>query len=358
MSRLPGRKLLLALAAAAVGSSASAQTPPAASSAVAPPAPAVPLSSYISAETREAFRKAATAAPQPNFGADVAAMRKWNGIQESQRLKDAQRIFAVRTARTTMGGVPVDVIVPANGIAPRNRERVLISLHGGGFMWGAGAGAVAEAIPVAGTGRIKVVSVDYRMAPEQKFPAASEDVAAVYRELLRHYRPSNIGIYGCSAGGILTAESVAWFASHGLPRPGAIATMCGTGAEVDGDSGYVAAILAGQPIPPGGKPLHLMDLPYFAGADSSNPLVFPINSQAVLAKFPPTLLLSGNRDFSASSLTMMQRKLHAAGVEAELYQFDGMLHAFMMDPMLPESRETYGIIWDFFDRHLGRAPVR
>jgi acetyl esterase/lipase len=196
------------------------------------------------------------------------------------------------------------------------------------------------------------------MAPEAKFPAASEDLASVYRALLAHYRPENIGLYGCSAGGILTAEAVAWFGAHNLPRPGAIVSECGTGAELEGDSGYVAALTMGQPIPPGSKPLHLTDLPYFQGVDPKDPLVFPIVSRAVLAKFPPTLLLAGSRDFAASSLTMMHRRLHAAGVESELYLFDGLPHAFMMDSTLPESAEADDIVCDFFDRHLGRGARR
>lgn len=57
------------------------------------------------------------------------------------------------------------------------------------------------------------------MAPEWYFPAASEDVAKVYRELLKSYRPENIGIYGCSAGAGLTSQAVAWFQTHGLPHP-------------------------------------------------------------------------------------------------------------------------------------------
>jgi epsilon-lactone hydrolase len=58
-------------------------------------------------------------------------------------------------------------------------------------------------------------------------------VAAVYRALLEHYEPREIGIYGTSAGGILTAEAIAWFEDHGLPLPGAIGTFC---AGVDQDS--------------------------------------------------------------------------------------------------------------------------
>jgi monoterpene epsilon-lactone hydrolase len=71
--------------------------------------------------------------------------------------------------------------------------------------------------PIASIGKIKVISVDYRQAPEYAFPSASEDVATVYRELLKTYKPTNIGIYGCSAGGLLTAETIAWFQKEKLP---------------------------------------------------------------------------------------------------------------------------------------------
>jgi acetyl esterase/lipase len=322
------------------------------------PIPPLPVSSWASKEAHEAYDKLASEPPQPDFHGDVAAMRAWNAKREKQRLKDALARYSVDIISARMGGIPVDIVTPKGGVAPNNLHRVLINLHGGGFMWGAGDGALSEAVPIAVTGRVKVITVDYRMAPEHKFPAASVDVASVYRTLLLRYKPSSIGLYGCSAGGILAAESVAWFQQHGLPRPGAIATLCGTGAEVAGDSGYFAGWAAGQAIPPGGKPLQLVDLPYFQGVDANDPLVFPIESPEVLAKFPPTLLLSGNRDFAASSLTVMHRRLRQAHADSELYIFDGLWHAFVMDPTLPESREAYDIVWDFFDRHLGRSGHR
>jgi acetyl esterase/lipase len=70
-------------------------------------------------------------------------------------------------------------------------------LHGGAFLWGAHSGGLVESIPVASVGKMKVISVDYRQGPEAAFPAASEDVAVVYTALLKHYKPRNIGIYGC-----------------------------------------------------------------------------------------------------------------------------------------------------------------
>src|SRR3546814_12008018 len=81
-------------------------------------------------------------------------------------------------------------------------------------------------MPIAAIGRIKVISVDYRQGPDFTFPAASEDVAAVYRELIMQYDPRNIGIYGCSAGGLLTAQSGAWLIDKKLPLPGARALLC------------------------------------------------------------------------------------------------------------------------------------
>ncbi len=109
---------------------------------------------------------------------------------------------------------------PKAGVSPANRNRVLINLHGGGFMGCWPACAELESIPVAAMGRIRVVSLDYRQGPKHRFPAASEDVASAYRELLKTYRAQDIGIHGCSAGGMLTGMAVAWFQKHSLPRPG------------------------------------------------------------------------------------------------------------------------------------------
>jgi acetyl esterase/lipase len=118
---------------------------------------------------------------------------------------------------------------------------------------------------------------------------------------MRHYKPQNIGIYGCSAGGVLTAQSVAWIAAHGLPRPGAVGTYCASLVEAWGDSAFVGPVLSGQA--PVTRPPLLLDLPYFKGADPRDPLVLPGVSATLLAKFPPTRLISGSRDFALSSVS-------------------------------------------------------
>lgn len=321
-------------------------------------AASVPFSRFGSPQAEQAFTALLAQPPQMNLALDATTQRRIQSQFTDKLLVEVERRYHASATVEEMGGVRTDVIVPADGVAPRNRHRILISLHSGGFLWGAGSEALLEAIPIAVTGRIEVVSVDYRMAPEHRFPAASEDVAAVYQALLKRYRPQDIGIYGISAGGILAAQSAAWFAAHHLPEPGGIASLCGTGAEIQGDSAYLAGVLVGMsPVPPGGKPLLLAQLPYFKGVSDQDPLAYPVDSPQFLRQFPPTLLLVGSRDFTASSETLMQRRLWEAGADSQLFIFDGLWHAFMMHPDLPESREAYGILWRFFDGHLGHAPV-
>jgi epsilon-lactone hydrolase len=319
----------------------------------------VPFSSYASPQARQAFvdsLKALQTSPAP---ADLAGQRAFYGKFNDDMAAKQRAAYSVQVQHEVIGGVATDVVTPTAGIAKNNTDRVLINLHGGAFMWGSGSGALVESVPIAAVGRIKVVAVDYRLAPENLFPAASEDVAAVYKALLAHYRPENIGIFGCSAGGILTAEAVAWFQTHGLPRPGAIGTFCGSGNEFGGDSVQLADALNGKPAPaataPGAPP---PTAPYLAKAKRDDPLAYPAASAKVLAQFPPTLLIAGGRDFSASAVTTMHRQLVAQGVDAELFMFDGMWHAFFMNPDLPESRETYLIVTRFFDKHLGQSVTK
>jgi acetyl esterase/lipase len=312
-----------------------------------------PFSPYASPQARQMFQRVLEdGRHSPPLAGPVATSRDYYDKINTDRANRMKRLYPVKIETRTIGDVPVQVVTPTQGIGPAQKKRVLINLHGGAFLWGAGSGGLVESIPVASLGKIEVVTVDYRQGPEHFFPAASEDVAAVYRALLKQYPARNIGIYGCSAGGVLTGEAVAWFISKQLPVPGAIGTFCGSVAELSGDSVYVAPVLNGNPAPT--APMTLSQLPYFNGAKPGDPLVFPANSPALLAKFPPTLLITGTRDFTMSAVIQSHRLLTQAGVDAELHVWDGMWHSFFSDPEMPESEEAYAVIVKFFDRRLGR----
>ncbi len=263
--------------------------------------------------------------------------------------------FAVDKKDTKVGGVHAYVYTPKDGITAKNKDRVLINLHGGGFSGCWPGCAELESIPVAALTKIEVVSVDYRQGPDHKFPAASEDVANVYREVLKTHKPENVGIYGCSAGGMLTAMSVAWFQKHDLPRPGAIGIFCASaGGVFGGDSSYTAAWL-GEARMPMAAPPSTVRLGYFSGTDPKDPLVAPITSPEVASKFPPTLIITGTRGFEMSAAVHTHAQLVKLGVDAELHVWEGLFHGFFYNMDVPESRDAVDVMVKFFDRHLGRV---
>lgn len=300
---------------------------------------------WVSQEAQALFRaEFGSLATPPD---DISALRDHYDAFNRRHLDVALATYPVDRVREEMGGVPIDVVTPRS--APAS-DRTLICLHGGAFMWGRGAGALLEAVPVAATLGVRVIAVEYALAPEQTFPAAVDDVVAVYRALLRHMSAIRIGIYGCSAGGALTAQTIARLIGEGDPLPGAAVMLCGTGLDMQGDSVATANPLTGQDE--ASEPVELTTLPYFLTANIADALCLPGNHPDTLAKFPPSLLVTGTRDFAASSVMTMHRRLKASGAHAELLCFDGMWHAFHMATTLPEARETFAAMDQFFATQL------
>ena len=326
------------------------------------PAMTVPVSSYLSPQGKAYLAEHLNQVQRPEM------LVQADGVPPllAGYLQRQRALFAVERQDTTVGGVHAYIYTPKQGISVANRKRVLIDLHGGGFSGCWPGCAELESLPVAVLGRIKVVSLDYREGPKYRFPAASEDVAAAYRELLKTYRAQDIGIYGCSAGGMLTGMSVAWFQSHGLPAPGAVGIFCAGATLGDGgfgfggDATYTTLPLGESRAPPapvaaGSKAAKRPGLGYLAETDPHDPLVAPAASAEVLRKFPPTLILTGTRGFELSSAVYTHSQMVKLGVDAELHVWEGMFHGFFYNPDVPESQECYDVIVKFFARHLGAA---
>jgi acetyl esterase/lipase len=320
----------------------------------------VPLSSLLSPEARAYMIHLLTDHPfqgGPSEAEDIKGFRAHQDEIMNGFLEPIRKRYSVDVERRTIAGIQTQVVTPKGGVSPKNQNRVLINVHGGGFVSGAGTSSLIESIPIAAIEKIKVITIDYRMSPEYRFPAASEDVASVYKEVLKEYAPQHVGLYGCSAGGMLSGMSIAWFQKSNLPNPAAVGVLCASlGDMFAGDAGRLAGPLNGMTPHPKGSSRPSEPprggFTYLSAADLKDSLVFPINSREVLAKFPPTLILTSTRGFEFSSAIDTHNALVRAGVDAELHVWDGLPHAFWYNSDLPESREAYEVISRFFDRHL------
>ena len=94
-------------------------------------------------------------------------------------------------------------------------------------------------------------------------------------------------------------------------------------------------------------------LSYFSGTNPKDPLVAPVNSPEVLAKFPPTLMITGTRGFELSAALYTHEQLVKAGVDTELHVWEGLFHGFFYNVDVPESKDALNVIVKFFDRRLG-----
>ncbi|MBL4826098.1 MAG: alpha/beta hydrolase [Spongiibacteraceae bacterium] len=289
---------------------------------------------------------------------DLAAQKKAEacmlGVYYKAKIyTDLASRYKAAIENSVIAGVQVAVVTPVGGIAPENKARVLIDLHGGTMKWGAVHELVMNAVPMAAVGRVKVISIDYAKAPAHRFPAASKDVAAVYRELLKTYKPENIGLYGCAIPS-LVGGAMAWFVEEGLPLPGAAAMLCGGAGPLDGDSMHIISAVDGHDYAAIFQNAFTGPGAYFEQAGMASPLVRPGMSGEVMKQFPPTLLAGGSRGFLLSSALHTHRQLIRLGVEASLHVWEGMESGFHQEPLRPETRQLHKVLAKFFNKHLAR----
>jgi epsilon-lactone hydrolase len=307
----------------------------------------VPTPSTISPEAQQWLESLTHSTPGPE---SLAERRARTDIWRAKDSAEARRMYPVNVEETTTAGVRTDIITPLT-MPAENRGRVLINLHGGGF--NSDSGSLIEGVPIANLARIKVVSVYYRLAPENPFPAAVDDVIAVYKELLKTYKPESIGIFGTSAGAILTAEVTVRFKQLGLPLPAALGIFSGLGdfSRV-GDSRQLFTLngFPGemQPI----DPSHLPDDQYIGKTDRKDPVLSPLFAD--LHGMPPSLLVTSTRDILLSDTSTLHRALLRAGDNAQLVVFEALPHAFWYHFQLPETREALELMAKFFDEKVAR----
>ncbi|MGD0125068.1 MAG: alpha/beta hydrolase fold domain-containing protein [Terriglobia bacterium] len=306
----------------------------------------IPVPRTISPEAQKFISRPGPSGPEPT----LEQRRAFTDAFRKGRSEEARKLYPVDIQEKTLGGVRCDVITAAEPSGSKTEGRVLINVHGGGF--NSDSGSLVEGIPIAYLTKIPVVSVYYRLAPEHPFPAAVEDTVAVYKELLKTHKPSQIGLFGTSAGAILTAEAAAGLRRDGLPLPAALGVFSGTGdlsQAADSDALFTIWGWPGHLDPPSGHP-HASA--YVGNTDPKDPVLSPLYADQ--HGFPPTLFVTSTRDLLLSGTAILHRAFLRAGVDAQLVVFEALPHAFWYDYHLPETKEALDIMAKFFSEKVGR----
>ena len=318
------------------------------------PARSLPVPGDVSPGMQEII-----AAPlNPTWNVLWSTGEEWRAAANQQAIAAIAALPAIRerlhvtVSSATMNGVRVYRVKP-DTIPPEHRNKILIQVHGGCYVLQPGEAGTKEAIMMAGFGHYEVIAVDYRMPPEAYFPAALDDAMTVYEAVLKTTSAKNIGVLGTSAGGALVLEMMLRAKQLKLPMPGAIApsTPMSDATKV-GDSFFTNDMVDNVLVSRDGF-CDAATKVYAHGHDLKDPLLSPVYGD--MNGFPPAILTTGTRDLLLSNTVRVHRKLREAGVEAQLEVYEGQSHAqFGRDDRLPEAKEAYGEIADFFNKHLGR----
>jgi acetyl esterase/lipase len=247
----------------------------------------------------------------------------------------------VRAEAATLGGVKVEWIVP-DGAANRP---VLFHLHGGGYVLGTPGGSRAFTTEFARLTRARVVSVDYRLAPEHPYPAAVDDAVSAYSALLgQGVPPRAIAVGGESAGGGLTIAMLLAARDQGLPMPScAFAISPWTNLTCEGETFETKN--GADPLLTR-RSLKEMGDAYIASGNPRAPYASPLFAD--LKGLPPLLIHVGSEEVLLDDSRILHKRAKSAGVDAELKIADEMIHVWhMFHTILPEGAAAIREIADF-----------
>jgi monoterpene epsilon-lactone hydrolase len=256
----------------------------------------------------------------------------------------------VETSAGTLGAIPVVIV----DVAGAGSEDVLLYFHGGAYAIGSAASSVGLASDLARRTGTRVISVDYRLAPEDPHPAALEDAVAAYRNLLDGGLPtSRIAIAGESAGAGLAAATLVALNDAGLPRPSSAFLMSPwADLTLSGDS-----ITEKAPVDPALTPrgLERRATDYIAGGDATDGFASPIFAD--LGGLPPLLIQVGSHEILLDDATRLATRAAAGDVAVTLEVTPGVPHVFQaFAAILDEGDAALTSAADFLRTHLAADP--
>ncbi len=225
------------------------------------------------------------------------------------------------------------------------QDDIVLYIHGGGFV----AGSTRSVRPM--TGRmvkwlgLNVLSIDYRLAPEHPYPAAHEDCMSAYRWLLRQPFGKRIVIMGESAGGNLVLGTVLRARDEGLRLPVCVVTLAPTIQYDQAFPSYTENLKTDCMVSNLSEEVRAVYLCSGDPAALHDPFFAPYYGDYI--GFPPTRIIASDSEVLRDDAVRLEEKLTEAGVQCSLSMYHGLMHAFPLFPVIPESRKAYREIREF-----------
>lgn len=217
-------------------------------------------------------------------------------------------------------------------------NRVILYVHGGGYVWGSAEDHVGIISRVAARSESNVLALDYKSAPTHPFPGPVNEAVALYQWLLKSdYVAQNIAVVGDSAGGGLALALIYALKCAGVPLP-ACAAVSSPYTDLTNSGESIDWVTKDRCVSREG--LDACVEMYLQGHDPSDPLASPLHAD--LTGFPPTLLQVGSRERLLSDSTRFAAKLDAVGADVTLEVYDGCVHLWQW--WVPDSDEAKAAI--------------
>jgi phosphinothricin tripeptide acetyl hydrolase len=261
----------------------------------------------------------------------------------------AERVFPtpadVKVERVSAPAAPAEWLRPPSATP----GRVVLYLHGGGYVIGSPRSHRHLAAAIAGAAAASALLLDYRLAPEHPYPAAVEDATAAYRWLLAQgIAPGSVVIAGDSAGGGLTVATLLALREARVPLPAAGVCISPWVDLTCGGGSYVTKADADPIVKRAG--VEQMAKAYLGSTAAREPLASPLFAD--LRGLPPLLIHVGSEEVLLDDSVQLAERARAAGVDTTLEVYERMIHVWhWFLPMLDEAQTAVEAIGRFARRH-------
>ena len=304
-----------------------------------------PAPATLSAAARQFLDAAPPPEPVDLAPGALAARRRAIHAEAAPGNRALAGALGVVVTEGQVAGIPVQWIAPARPVG----DQVLLYLFGGGHITGSPDEDLAITARLAHFGGVRVCAPYYRLAPEHPFPAARDDVLAVWRALAG--QPGKLALAGESAGANLALSLIGALAERRLALPAALALLS-PWCDLSHSGDTIATLDGIDPTVSYAHHLQPMAAAYAGGRALDDPDISPLFA-GVPPGFPATIITTGTRDLLLSDCARLSEKLRRAGVVVDLRVFEGMWHVFEYYPGLPEAEASTKGIADFLRLYLG-----